>query len=204
MSEAAGTAPAARPDRGRRVRGTAVAVVSLIALDAAVISYSHALTVIRAWVGGARLAYLVPLLPDGLILLSSVAIYEAARAGVPRPRWAYAGLGLGCFVTVALNVAAGWHHGWGGRLVDALAPVVLLLALEILAGILRRGRGSDVPRPAAAAPGQLPPLSLDEAVRAAAPHMSQRELAAAFGIGKTTAARKIKAAPAAMNGASHE
>jgi hypothetical protein len=183
-------------DRSARVRRSAIAIVSAIALTAAVISYNHALEVIRAWTAQGWLNYLVPLLPDGLILLSSVAIYEAARAAVTKPRWAYVGLVLGCVVTVVLNVAAGWHEGWGARCINGFVPVVLLLALEILAGILRRGRAGMSQAPVPAAPDDVvPPLSLDEAIRSAAPFMSQRDLAAAFGVSRTTVIRKLRPVP---------
>ena len=140
-----------------------------------------------------------PLLPDGLIYLSAVALYEAGQAKMPRPGWAMVGLILGCLVTLAMNVAAGWPHGRGGAAVAALPPVVLFLALEILTGVLRRGRGGGPPgSEAAASPvscDHRPALSLDEAIQAAAPYMSQRDLAEAFGVGKTTVGRKLKASP---------
>ena len=43
-----------------------------------------------------------------------------------------------------MNVAAGWSHGAGGRLVAGWPAVAFILALESLAGIVRRGRdGGD-------------------------------------------------------------
>ena len=51
---------------------------------------------------------------------------------------------VGVGTTVAMNVAAGWSHGAGGRLVAGWPAVAFILALESLAGIVRRGRdGGD-------------------------------------------------------------
>jgi hypothetical protein len=181
------------PETSRATRRTAVLVVAGIAAAAAVVSYSHALQVVR-WSGTTNwLAFVVPLLPDGLILLSSLALYEAAQARAARPRWATVGLVLGCGVTVVMNVAAGWPHRPGGALVNALAPVVLVLALEILASILRRGRPAP-DGPLRAECDHQPALNLDDAIRAAAPFLPQRQLADAFRVSKTTVARKTTAA----------
>jgi hypothetical protein len=182
--------PGTTADRSARVRREAVAVFAVMGLIAAVVSYRHALQVVRDGGTGGGWAYLPPLLPDGLIYISAVALYEAAHCGARRPRWAVAGLILGCLVTLVMNVASGWPDRNGSAWISALAPVVLFFALEILTGVLRRGqRGHEGQQPAGTG-DRLPAMSLDEAMRAAAPFMSQRELAAAFRVGKTTAARK--------------
>jgi len=181
----------------KRTRRTAIAVVSLIALDAAAISYHHALQVVRLVGNTGNWAFLPPLLPDGLIALSSMALYEAARSGAPRPRWATVGVILGCLVTLALNVAAGWPFGAGGALVSALAPVVLGISLEVLGGILRRGRRGPTAASAAGECEHRPAMTLAEAVRAAAEYQTHRQLAGNFGISKTTVGRYLAEEPPA-------
>ena len=47
---------------------------------------------------------------------------------------------FGISATLAMNVAAGWHHGSAGALVAALPPVALVLSLETLIGLVRRSR----------------------------------------------------------------
>ena len=61
-------------DRSARVRREAVAVFAVMGVIAAVVSYRHALQVVRAAGTGGGWAYLPPLLPDGLIYISAVAL----------------------------------------------------------------------------------------------------------------------------------
>jgi len=148
----------------RRAVRTGVAITSLIGLGTGIYSYFDALFVAREAGTIGRTAYLVPLFGDGLILLSSTALYAAARAGARRPGWATAGLIIGIAVTVAMNVAAGVAHSWADALVDALAPIVFLIALEVLIYLFRLGRGGQVPDRPAQCPHGVP-SNVDEAVR---------------------------------------
>jgi hypothetical protein len=152
-------------DVSRRTLYTAVAITSLIGAATGVVSYSHGLYVARDVGNTGLIAWLVPGFADGLILLSSNALYAATQSGVRRPAAAYAGLITGILVTVVMNVSAGWHEGWGGRLVAALAPTVFLLSLEVLFWLFRLSRGTHEP----AKPAQCPhgvPGSVPEAIRA--------------------------------------
>ena len=62
------------------------------------------------------------------------------------PALAIVSLVFGIGATLAMNVAAGWHHGSAGALVAALSPVALVLSLETLMGLVRRSREFEVPR----------------------------------------------------------
>lgn len=194
------------PGRARWV--FAVAVTLFIALAAGALSYDHALAVSTAVGTRPPLAYLVPLLPDGLIVLSTVAMYHAAQIGVRRPAWAMAGLVVGVGVTLVMNVAAGWPEGIGGRAVYALPPVVLVIALEILIWIFRTARAVGAAVANDGANGQsepLEPLSMDEALAQLLETGSRRGLADALGVPKsrvdTWAARTAKVAdPVAPDG----
>ena len=127
-------------NRTRRIRRSAGVTMAAFALIAAVISYSDGLLLIRLAGVTGRLAYLYPLLPDGLIVISSLSLYEAAVTGTRRPRWAMAGIFLGAGLTVAMNVAAGWSVSLLAAVADGFVPVVFFVALEILIGLIRRGR----------------------------------------------------------------
>jgi hypothetical protein len=105
-----------------------------------VISYQHGLEVTRAAGAVGIVVYLVPLVADLLIAASSLSILDAARHGGGRPVFAWISLVVGVVVTVVMNVAAAWHHGTGPRLLNAVAPVALILSYETLMSMIRRAR----------------------------------------------------------------
>lgn len=195
------TATEGQPGQNKRARRAALTITALIAGGAAYVSYTHGLYVAH-WVGNTgAAAFVVAALPDGLIAISTVSLYQAAQETGRRPPWAIVGLCLGIALTIVMNVAAGTRHNWGGALVAAMVPVVLLLALEILTGVVRRGRdgvrqrpGAYVvpaalapvaPAPLAGATGSQPPRAwLDEAILTLRAGLSERETAAALGISR--------------------
>ncbi len=73
-----------------------------------------------------------------MIVSASMALLEAARNSAAKPALAIVSLVFGIGATLAMNVAAGWHHGSAGALVAALPPVALVLRLETLMGLVRR------------------------------------------------------------------
>lgn len=127
----------------RRTLYTGVGITSAIGLGTGIVSYTHALFIARLAGATSPVCYLVPLFADGLILLSSTALYAAAQARVDRPGWATGGLLFGIVVTVVMNVSAGAANPRArvaGSLVAALAPVVFLISLEVLVWLFRLGR----------------------------------------------------------------
>lgn len=187
MNEGSGRPPgAARAPRA--VGWLALAGVSLIA---GIASYFHALAVVQAAGASGAVAYLVPALADLVILGASADLLAASRAGHPRPPLTMAALSVGVVVTLAMNVAAGWHHGLGGRLVAGWPALAFILALESLAGLVRRGRGGAFPPEngsAPAAPGHPEPFTADDALRALIETMSQRKLADMLGVPRSRVA----------------
>lgn len=118
---------------GRWVRVVQVAGVVVVAMVAAVISYTHmrhlALDAGEGW-----RADILPLSVDGMMVVASMNALERRRAG--QKAWlAWAGLMLGLGASFAANVAAA-QPTLQGRLVAAWPPVALLVALELL---LHRG-----------------------------------------------------------------
>ena len=175
-------------------RRTAEGGLAALSAITGIISYEHGLNVAR-WVGNSGLvAYLIPLVPDLMIVTSSITLIEAAAVKARRPWMAMVSLAAGIGWTVAMNVAAGSRHGTGGALLAGGVPVAFVATFESLLWLHRRGRGGETPHPAPAAPatcGHVPAMNLDEAIRAASPHMSQVELAAAFGKSRTTIRRYL-------------
>lgn len=121
----------------RWIAGCALAGVSLIA---AVVSYLHALAVARAVGATPPVSYLIPFLADLVILGASAALLDAARRRHGMPLLVVVSLAAGVGVTLAMNVAAGWHHGAAGALVAGWPAVAFILALESLAGMVRRSQ----------------------------------------------------------------
>jgi hypothetical protein len=196
----------ASPSRAPHVTGwLALAGVSLIA---GIASYFHALSVVQAAGAVPPVSYLVPALADLVILGASADLIAASRAGQERPRLTMVSLGVGIVVTLAMNVAAGSHHGIGGRLVAGWPAAAFTLALESLAGLVRRGRGGAV-SPAAPAVstaaggcGHGVAESTEERVTDAYLHLrdclgatpSYRGLGQAFGMHHDTVGQVVKAA----------
>jgi len=129
---------------------------------AAIISYNDGLFLIRfAGVVG-WIAYVYPLLPDGLIVISSASLYEAALTKRERPKWAMTGLIFGASLTLAMNLGAGLAVSPLLALADSVVPVVFFFALEILIGLIRRAqiampRVTPQPAPVAAPPAMPAP-----------------------------------------------
>lgn len=134
------------------IRWSTAAVVILLAAVAAVVSYRHALEVIRAHGEAGFTAYLVPLTVDGLIYASSMVLLDCSRRGVPVPALARLTLGLGIVATLAANVAHGLAHGVVGAIVAAWPAVALVLAYETLMALIRRAAVPAVELVAAAVP----------------------------------------------------
>jgi hypothetical protein len=190
-----------------------IAGLALFALAAitAIVSYLHALAVVRSVGNTGAVAYLVPFVADLMIVSASMALLEAARNSAAKPALAIVSLVFGIGATLAMNVAAGWHHGSAGALVAALPPVPLVLSLETVIGLVRRSRERGV----RATGGQAEPLpghcrhqvamTADDAVVGAYLHgrdcdgdtPSQRQLSAQFGISRA----KVASLVGPLNGA---
>ena len=169
----------------RVVGWLALAGVSLIA---GIASYFHALGVVEAAGARAPVAYLVPALADLVILGASADLLAASRAGHPRPRLTMVALGVGVVVTLTFNLFASHPHAMPSWLVDGWPALAFILALESLAGLVRRGRGGGAPPPAPATPSQAEPAeppTTDEALRVLLTTGSRRGLAEALGVPKS-------------------
>lgn len=178
-----------------------------LAIITGIISYQHGLEVARAHGAVGVVAYLVPLVADLMIATSSLSILDAARNGGDAPVFAWIGLVVGVVVTVVMNVAAGWDGGWGSRLLNAVAPVALILSYEALMEMIRRARrralGEDEPSHPDVVPYQCPhtpAMVAEDAPIVAFFHArdcegtrpSLRQHAEAWGINRTKLSDRIK------------
>lgn len=131
---------------------TAGTVVALGAI-AAVVSYRHAYQVAAAYGEIGLTAALTPLTPDGLVLVASLVMLDAARRDAQAPALARWALGMGIGATVAVNVLHGLDHGPVGAVVAAWPAVTLVVVVELLMGLIRRGRSARPVPPVATAEG---------------------------------------------------
>ncbi|MBT2207037.1 DUF2637 domain-containing protein [Actinomadura sp. NEAU-AAG7] len=118
---------------------TAATVVAIGAI-AAYISYRHALDVATAYGEPGATGRLVPLTIDGLVYVASMVMLDAARRRVQAPALARFALVLGIGATVAVNVLHGVAHGPVGAVIAAWPAITLVVAVELLMGMIRRGR----------------------------------------------------------------
>lgn len=120
----------------RRIYRVASGTTIVIAICAAVLSYSALRHLaIQSGIEG-TLAYLFPLTLDGLILIGALMVLFAATRG--RRSWGGVFLtGLGVISSVAGNVAVS-PNTLTARLVHAAAPIVLFLAVEAVTSLMRK------------------------------------------------------------------
>lgn len=216
MKRKGGTPPSTRHDRPpasrfrRRIVILAAAALSAIT---GVISYSHGLAVVRLVGNAGIVAYLVPLVPDLMIVTSSLTLIEASAMKAPRPPMAMAALVAGIGWTVAMNVAAGVRNGPGGAVLDAGIPLAFVFTFESLLWLFRRGRGAPSPdapdggapvTPIEAVPtdAQSAAVAALKATTTAGNPLSQRQLEARFGLSRSEAAkvRELATPKPSLNG----
>lgn len=122
---------------------TSLTVVGLGGV-AAVVSFRHALDVVQDHGETRDTAMLYPLTIDGLVFASSMVLLDSARRGEEAPLLAKWTLGIGIGATVAVNILHGIEHGPVGAVIAAWPALALVLAVELLMGLIRRGRQSAV------------------------------------------------------------
>ncbi|MCW2904765.1 MAG: hypothetical protein JWO67_7030 [Streptosporangiaceae bacterium] len=131
-------------DRLIRV-STAAAVVGIGAV-AAYVSYRHAYDVVTGHGEAGATARLLPLTIDGLVFVASMVMLDSARRGQSAPALAKVALALGIGSTVAVNVLHGVAHGSIGAIIAAWPAVTLVVVVELLMEMIRRGRaGAGAP-----------------------------------------------------------
>jgi hypothetical protein len=121
--------------------GTASFGVLLVAITAAVISFSHVRTVaVRA--GETELtSWLLPVSIDGAVVAAVSVLLADSRAGRRTSALTWLLLGLGLTASLAANVASAEPTATA-RAVAAWPPLALVLGIEVLAGLARRSNAS--------------------------------------------------------------
>ncbi len=164
-------------------RHLAAGSAAMLSAITGIVSYQHGLEVVRATGSTGVAAYLVPVVPDLMIVTSSLTLMEASAIGARRPWTAMAALVAGIGWTVAMNVAAGWRNGPGGALIAAAIPVAFVLTFEAFLWLARRS-----PRRAISAiTGQRRPPTVDEALSLLLGADSRRGIAGRLSVPKSRA-----------------
>jgi hypothetical protein len=140
---------------------TALAVLA-VAVIAAIVSYSH--IEYLALVNGQTItaARLLPASVDGVVLVSSMVLLDAARRGVPAPGLARVMLAAGVLATLGANSAVGAGHGLVGVLVSGWPAVAFIGCAETFLAMIRV-RSQTAPETVPQA-GQTVPEAIREAV----------------------------------------
>jgi hypothetical protein len=126
---------------------TAASGVSVVALTAALVSFSH-IRRLALEAGESQLAaWLVPVSIDGAIAAAVAVILADSRAGrrPAGPTWLLLALGLGC--SLAGNIASA-EPTMTARAVAAWPPVALALGIEVPAGLARHPDAARTAPPA--------------------------------------------------------
>jgi len=126
----------------RRAARTAAFGLVLVAITAAVISFTHVRTVaIRA--GETELtSWLLPVSIDGAVVAAVSVLLADSRAGRRPAMLTWLLLVLGLSASLAANVASAQPTATA-RAVAAWPPLALALGIEVLAGLARRGELVD-------------------------------------------------------------
>lgn len=193
---------ASQPGRSRWLV-TGIVLAAALSAITGIISYNHGLDVARTTGNEGLVSYLLPLVPDLMIAMSSLVLFVDSLMDAERPGTAISALVAGIGWTVAQNVAAGWHQGWGGRIIDAGIPLGFVLTFELLLWLFRRFRKPDAAIISASAGAIAPdpePLGTMAALEALVASTSERELAFILKVDRM----KVKAWKGQMETASAE
>ncbi|TDB75290.1 DUF2637 domain-containing protein [Actinomadura sp. KC216] len=129
----------------RLIKATTALAVVTVAAVAALISYSHALDLVRSHGETGLTARLVPFTVDGLIWAASMVILDAHRHHRPVPALARWSLAAGICATIGANLAHGAAHGPIGSLVSAWPALVG--SFELLMILTRNAPSPSPPGP---------------------------------------------------------
>lgn len=180
----------------QRIRRVTVVTVLLLALAAAVMSFAGLRELaLRAGYPPA-LAWLLPLIVDGLVITGSLGVVAASLVGL-RTWYPWMLTWLGVIASVVGNVAVA-QDDWLSRAVHATPPITFALAIEGLIRIYRVGAEALVaqqgptgsPTPTSQPPTiaeDAPGITEDPVERAAAP-----DTVAAPGEQRATARERLK------------
>src|SRR3954469_16177985 len=129
--------------RGWLAQGLALSIqcvcTGLVALGAAYASYRHGREFALRFGADAVTASIWPLLVDGLLTIATVELWKTHRGGGGSGRWvAWLAFVFGICLSLVANIGSAPALSVLQVMVAACPPLVLLLAVELLNGALKR------------------------------------------------------------------
>jgi hypothetical protein len=126
-------------------RRTGVAALAALSAITGYISYLHGYQIAILVGNPKEVAYWLPLVPDLMIVTSSMTLLEARATTGARPLMSMVALAAGIGWTVAQNVAAGLHDSTGNAVISAGVPLAFVLTFESLLWQFRQNRDRSHP-----------------------------------------------------------
>ncbi|MET7998864.1 DUF2637 domain-containing protein [Amycolatopsis sp. NPDC005232] len=118
--------------------------IGLVALGAAYASYRHGREFALRFGADTVTASIWPLLVDGLLTIATVELWKSNRGGKTSGRWvAWLGFAFGICLSLVVNICSAPMLSALRVIVAACPPLVLLLAVELLNGALKRRAGNE-------------------------------------------------------------
>jgi hypothetical protein len=138
-----------------RAARTAAFGVVLVAITAAVISFSHVRSLAMRAGESELTSWLLPISIDGAVVAAVAVLLADSRAGRRPAALTWLFLTFGLAASLAANVASA-EPTHIARVVFAWPPVALALGIDVLAGLARRGDHDQVDDDAALQPWRIP------------------------------------------------
>jgi hypothetical protein len=178
------------------------ASVLLVAIIAAVVSFIHIEHLAVTHGQTFTAAVLLPFSIDGTVAAASLAMLQAARAGLPIPALARTMLGLSVAATLAANVAYGASFGLTGALISGWPAVAFIGCAELAIGMVRRTRGrlAEVPLTHIAQSAEMAARIALAASIAVGNPLSQRQVMDRYGLSRSQEKEVRSAVLAGANG----
>jgi Protein of unknown function (DUF2637) len=145
------------------IRGLTALAVLAVAVIAAVISFSHIETLALANGQTLLASRALPVSIDGVIVVASMVMLDAARRGVSAPALARVMLAAGILATLSANAVSGAGHGPLGVAVAAWPAIAFIGCAETFF-VMVRGRSRSVPEASPAAAPEAVPETVTQAV----------------------------------------
>lgn len=130
------TLPHILPRTEKKIRFSAIAMMFVVAVSAVILSFDGLRTLAVENRISPNLAFLFPIIIDGTITMSSLAILRMNLEGL-RATFGWCVMFFGVGLSIAGNAAAVRDAGLIAMLVHSLPPILLAISLELMLSLIR-------------------------------------------------------------------